>query len=42
MAEFAYLEIQCKAAWLLAASVQEAKDYLASLVEDVPARGASR
>ncbi|MGP5381539.1 hypothetical protein ACTXL8_05040 [Glutamicibacter arilaitensis] len=35
LAEFAYLEIQCEAAQLLVDSVQEAKNYLASLIEDV-------
>ncbi|MGV2854343.1 hypothetical protein ACNPON_10400 [Glutamicibacter sp. AGC13] len=34
-AEFAYLEIQPEAAALLVNSVQEAKDFLASLIEDV-------
>ena len=33
-AEFAYLEIQPEAAALLVNSVQEAKDFLASLIED--------
>lgn len=35
LGEFAYLETQAEAADLLVKSVREAKDYLASLIEDV-------
>jgi len=35
LGEFAYLEIQPEAAQLLVNSVQEAKDFLASLIQDV-------